>query len=95
MCLVKLQLPLGKMAVKPLLTQATKDKRLAFCKSFRNWTMEQWNKVMFSDESYFKLSFANSRGLCRRSSGSGWCDHRFTKKTVKHPPKLMAWGCFS
>jgi hypothetical protein len=27
--------------------------------------------------------------------GSDRFEEKFTKKTVKHPPKVMAWGCFS
>jgi hypothetical protein len=27
--------------------------------------------------------------------GSARFEEKFTKKMVKHPPKVMAWGCFS
>jgi hypothetical protein len=57
--------------------------------------VEDWKKVMFFDESHFELRFANSRGLCRRLCGSDIFDPRFTKKTVKHLPKIVAWGSFS
>jgi hypothetical protein len=57
--------------------------------------VEDWKKVMFSDESHFELTFGNKSSLCRRPSGLDRLDPRFTKTTVKHPPKLMAWGCFS
>jgi hypothetical protein len=40
LCLMNLKLPSRKMAPKPLLTQAMKDKRLAFCKRYWNWTVE-------------------------------------------------------
>ncbi len=29
-----------------------------------------------------------------RSMGSDRFEERFTKKMVKHPPKVMAWACF-
>jgi hypothetical protein len=86
LCLMKQKLPSRKMAPKPLLTQAMKDKRLAFCKRYRNWTVEDWKKVMFSGESHFELTFGNKSSLCRRPSGSDRLDRRFTKKTIKHPP---------
>jgi hypothetical protein len=35
LCLMKLKLPSRKMAPKPLVTQAMKDKRLAFCKRYQ------------------------------------------------------------
>jgi hypothetical protein len=34
-----------------------KDKRLALCRRYWNWTVEDWKKVMFSDESHFELTF--------------------------------------
>ena len=63
MCLDRLKLPSRKMAAKPLITQAMKDKRLAFAQRYGGWTEEDWKKVMFSDESHFELRFANSRVL--------------------------------
>ncbi len=72
-----------------------KDKRLAFYERYRNWTVEDWKKVMFSDESHFEPTFGNKSSICRRPTGMDRLDPRFIKKSVKHPPKLMAWGCFS
>ena len=40
-----------KPARKPLLTKAMKDKRLKFVSVHRDWTTEDWSKVLFSDES--------------------------------------------
>ena len=71
------------------------EKRLAFSQPFGHWGVEDWKKVMFSDESNFELKFGNIRRLCRRPPGSDCFCHKFTRKTVKHPPKIMAWGCFS
>ena len=36
-CLKTLKLPSKKMACKPLLTQAMKDKRVAFALKYRDW----------------------------------------------------------
>jgi hypothetical protein len=90
-CLAKLKLPSRKMARKPLLTQAM---RLAFCERYINWMVDDW-KVMFRDESHFELTFGNRTSLCWRPPGMDRLNLRFTRKTAKHPPKLMAWGCFS
>ena len=40
-----------KPARKPRLTPVMKAKRLAFAKKHRDWTIQQWSKVLFSDES--------------------------------------------
>ena len=70
MCLEKLKLPSRKMAAKPFINQAMKDKRLAFTQLYGGWGIEDWKKVMFSDESHFELRFANSRRLCRTTSST-------------------------
>ncbi len=88
LCLRKLNWPYRKMAVKPLLTQAMKDKRLAFCERYRNWTVKDWNNVMFSDKSPFELTFGNKSSRCRRPTGFDRLELRFTKKSVKQLPKL-------
>ena len=50
---------------------------------------------MFSDESHFELRFGQQSSFCRRSRGSDQDVSLFTKKTVKHLPKVMVWGSFS
>ena len=54
LCQKDLALPCRKMANKPLLTEAMKEKRLAFANQYGHWTVDQWKKVMFSDESHFE-----------------------------------------
>ena len=93
-CLKKCNLPSRKMAAKPLLTEKMKQKRVAFAHQYGHWTVEDWKKVMFSDESHFELQFARNF-RCRRAVGSDRLDPRYTRKTVKHPLKIMAWGSFS
>ncbi len=44
-----------KRATKPLLKQKHCQKHLTWAKEKKNWTIAQWSKVLFSDES----SFAN------------------------------------
>lgn len=94
-CLRRLKLPSRKMACKPLITQQMKEKRLAFAHQYAHWAVDDWKKVMFSDESHFELKFGSTQHRCRRPMGSDRFNPRFTKKTVKHTPKIMAWGSFS
>ena len=49
---------------------------------------------MFSHESNFKVIRATARQTVHRPSGTRF-DPKFTRKTVKHPPGVMVWGCFS
>lgn len=80
-------------ALKPLLTKTMLKKRLAFAKKYITWTPEQWNDVMWSDESTFRV-LTSHRVQVRRPSGTRY-DSAYTVKTVKHSPSVMVWGCFS
>ena len=56
--------------------------------------MADWRKVMFSDESTFRLVRGRYK-LVRRPSGVSRYDFRYIIKTVKHPKNVMMWGAFS
>ena len=45
--------------VKPLLSLSQHRKRLNWAKEKKDWTVGQWSKVLFSDESKVCLSFGN------------------------------------
>ena len=89
-----LKLPSRRAAKKPLLTDKMRKKRLQFCKKHRSWTSRDWKKVMFSDESTFRLIRGTSK-LVRRPCDVSRYDPKYTVKTVKHPDSVMVWGAFS
>jgi transposase len=78
---------------KPLLTRVQTKKRLNFCKKYKNWTQQQWSNVMFSDESTFS-QFGLRHSLVRRPPNARY-KIQYTVPTMKHPQKIMVWGCFS
>ncbi len=49
-----------KRATKPLLKQRHRQKHLTWAKEKKNWTVAQWSKVLFSDESTFWKSRSQS-----------------------------------
>ena len=55
--------------------------------------MADGRKVMFSDESTFRLVRGRYK-LVRRPSGVSRYDSRYIIKTVKHPKSVMVWGDF-
>lgn len=82
-------------AKKPLLSDANCAKRLRFAREHKNWTVNQWRKVLFSDESTYELFCGEKRVYVRRRVGE-----RYKKEccvpTVKHGfGSLMVWGCIS
>ena len=82
-----------KPAKKPRLTPAMKMKRLNFARRHQNWTVADWNKVLFSDESTFQ-QFGSRHQHIRRPVGKRF-DEKYTIPTMKHPPSVMVWGAFS
>lgn len=92
--LKRLQMPSRNAAAKPLLTPPMVKKRLAFCKKYLHMSEADWEMVMFSDESMFRL--INPRATkVRRVRTSNRYLSKYTVKTVKHPASVMLWGCFS
>jgi transposase len=93
-CKVRLGLPSRCAAKKPLLTAKMVKKRLSFCKKHRAWSETDWESVMFSDESTFRLINPRAQKV-RRSSLTSRYKQRYTIRNVKHPASVMVWGCFS
>jgi len=90
----RLDIPSRAAAAKPLLTEKMARKRLRFCRRHLHLTADDWERTMFSDESTFRL--INPRAArVRRSKGANRYLSKFTVKTVKHPPSVMVWACFS
>ena len=68
--------------------------RLAFYIRYRDWTLEDWKKVIWSDETSVVLG-------ARRGSTRIWrkSDEAFEKLVIRNRWKgyleFMFWGCFS
>ena len=83
----------GKVAVrKPLLRPINKQKRLKWAKEHQNWTVEDWKRVLWTDESKFELFGTRRRVYIRRSSSEKMLPE-CTVSTVKHGGgSVMVWG---
>ncbi len=84
-----------KRATKPLLKQKQCQKHLIWAKDKKDWTVAQWSKVLFSDESQFCISFGNQGPRVWRKSGDAQNQCCF-KSSVKFPQSVMIWegsGC--
>ncbi len=59
-----------------------------------NWTVAQWSKVLFSDESTFSISFGNQGPRVWRKIGE---THNpcCLKSSVKFPQSVMIWAAMS
>jgi len=82
-----------KPARKPGLIPAMKLKRLQFAKKCKDWSSQQWSRVLFSEETTIQ-QFASKKRTVRRPPGTQY-NERFTQQTMKHPPSVMIWGAIS
>jgi transposase len=80
-------------ASKPLRSQKNKKDRIDFCHRYRNWTAQDWRKVMFSDESMIR-QFYSFRGYVRRPPNQRHAD-RYCVPVAKHASSVMVWGAIS
>ena len=67
-----------------------KAKRLGFAKKHAKWTIQQWQQVIFFDESTVQ-QFITRKRYVRKPTGKRF-DERYTTQTMKHPPSVMIWG---
>ncbi len=60
---------LQEKGYQALLNQKHRQKHLTWAKEKNKWTVAQWSKVLFSDESTFCISFENQGPRIWRKSG--------------------------
>jgi hypothetical protein len=74
----------GRVAAqKPLLSEKNIKARYKWALAHRDWTLEQWHKVIFSDESPFQVFQSGGKVYVRRAPGERFSDECITP-TVKH-----------
>ncbi len=83
-----------KRATKSLLNQRQRQKHLTWAVEKKNWTVAQWSKVLFSDESKFYISFGNQGPRVWRKSGEAQ-NPCCLKSSVKFPQSVMIWAAMS
>jgi hypothetical protein len=68
-------------------------KRLSFAEGYKDWTVEQWDKVLFSDEKCFYGKGFCGRVWVRRPPGEALNPEYCVNKTA-HPVKVNVWAAF-
>ncbi len=69
-------------------------RRLTWTNEKKNWTVAQWSKVLFSDESEFCISFGNQGPRVWRKGGEAHSPSCL-KSSVKFPQSVMIWVAMS
>ena len=81
-------------AKKPFLTLKMKKKRLQWAKEHKNWTLDDWKSVIFSDESKFNLLNSDGARNVHRKEGER-LHVDCVSPSVKFSPSVMVWGCIT
>lgn len=83
----------GWTQAKPWISKDNRIKRVAWCKEHLAWTKEDWQKVLWSDESPFDLRNGMKKRVWKLREEAFHVTH--ITGTVKHDVKINVWGCFS
>ncbi|CAK9296424.1 unnamed protein product [Gordionus sp. m RMFG-2023] len=79
------------LTVGPVGQNTTLLKRLDWA---RFWTSPNWYRVLWSDESKFKIFGSKRRQYIRRSAGERMSDHCIIPTVKLGGGCVMVWGCF-
>ena len=82
-----------KQKKKPFISQENKQSRVEWCKAHESWTVNDWERVLWSDESPFGLRFTAAETIYCRPEDRYL--ERNLRGTVKHQLKLNVWGAFT
>ena len=78
---------------KPLLKQRHRKERMDLALAHQYWTVEDWKKVVWSDEAKIKRLGSDGRKWVWKKAGEGLSD-RLVEGTLKFGGgSLMVWGC--
>lgn len=83
-----------KAVFKPLLSRQHISKRKIFALQHRAWTVQRWQKVVFSDEKVFRVrSGATVRAW--GPMGSDKYDAKYSVPTTSQCEKVMVWAAIN
>ena len=83
-----------KKTTKPGLTEAMRRSRLNWCLEHQHWTIEDWKKVIFTDETSIVLGQQRGRRRIWRKPSQLW-DEDIVKPRFKKSVTVMGWGAFT
>jgi hypothetical protein len=83
-----------RMKVKPKLTAVHRNSRREFRNLYGRWPVEEWRKVLFSDECSVELFKVYPERIWRRPGTGYRKDFYLPSKTVFVKRYLKIWSCF-
>jgi transposase len=77
---------------KLVIKEVNRKKRLAWCRGKRQWTVDNWKRVIFSDESKIMIGH-DERVRIWRKRDEGWRPDLVQSTTPRAKYDVMIWGC--
>lgn len=78
---------------KPFLTISHMSKRLEWAQDKLNWTMEEWSRVIWTDEASVELGRESKRVNVWRKEGEEWDPQCLAPTFKSGRTSVMIWGC--
>lgn len=93
--LTSLGMKAAEKQTKPALSAKNIQKRFDFAKRHQNWTVEDWKRVVWSDETKINRFMSDGRSWYWAREGTSLQSHH-VKQAYKHGGgSLMVWGCMT
>ncbi|GBN03595.1 Transposable element Tcb2 transposase [Araneus ventricosus] len=93
--LLRIGLRSRRLISAPMLTSVHRKKRRAFALQHKHWTLEQWEKVAFSDESRFLLHWIDGRWRICRETSENKLPETIVGRRQGGGGNVMVWVMFS
>ena len=78
---------------RPFLSLRHGKQRLAFAQKYKEWTVEDWKRVVWSDESKINKFGSDGRAWVWKQKGEGLIDREVQGTVMFGGGNIMVWGC--
>lgn len=83
-----------RAAKKPFISDINAKKRLEWCQARKNWDLEKWSKIIWSDECSVEVKGTSKRVFVWRKPGERFLPDCLTPTFKSGRVSIMMWGCF-
>ena len=80
---------------KPFIRKTNPKKRLQWAKKHRDWTVEDWNKVIFSDETKINRWGSDGAQITWEHKDDPLQPHNYQTRLKGGGGSMMVWGCMT